>query len=56
MRWSTTSCESPRELAGLRSDAAVGKHQAPAALEAIHVPALIVSARDDRHGTYASAA
>jgi len=40
---------------GLRSDTAVGKHLAPAPLEAIHVPALIASARDDRYGTYASA-
>ncbi len=42
--------------AGLRSDTAVGKHLAPAALETLHVPTLIVSARDDRYGTYASAA
>ena len=40
---------------GLRSDTAVGKHLAPARLESIHVPTLIVSARDDRYGTYASA-
>ena len=40
---------------GLRSDTAVGKHLAPAPLESIHVPTLIVSARDDRYGTYASA-
>ena len=40
---------------GLRSDTAVGKHLAPAPLEAIDVPTLIVSARDDRYGTYASA-
>lgn len=42
--------------AGLRSDTAVGKHLAPSALETIRVPTLIVSARDDRYGTYASAA
>lgn len=42
--------------AGLRSDTAAGKHLAPAALETLHVPTLIVSARDDRYGTYASAA
>jgi len=42
--------------AGLRSDTAVGKHLAPAALETLHVATLIVSARDDRYGTYASAA
>ena len=40
---------------GLRSDTAVGKHLAPAPLESIHAPTLIVSARDDRYGTYASA-
>ena len=40
---------------GLRSDTAVGKHLAPAPLETIDVPTLIVSARDDRYGTYASA-
>ncbi len=40
---------------GLRSDSVVGKHLAPAPLESIHVPTLIVSARDDRYGTYASA-
>ncbi len=40
---------------GLRSDTAVGKHLAPAPLETIHAPTLIVSARDDRYGTYASA-
>ena len=42
--------------AGLRSDTAAGKHLAPAALETLQVPTLIVSARDDRYGTYASAA
>ena len=40
---------------GLRSDTAVGKHLAPAPLESIRLPTLIVSARDDRYGTYASA-
>lgn len=42
--------------AGLRSDTAVGKHLAPSALETLRVPTLIVSARDDRYGTFASAA
>lgn len=42
--------------AGLRSDTAAGKHLAPAALETLQVPTLIVSARDDRYGTYAGAA
>jgi pimeloyl-ACP methyl ester carboxylesterase len=41
--------------AGLRSDTAVGKHLAPAPLEAIHTPTLIVSARDDGYGACASA-
>jgi 2-hydroxy-6-oxonona-2,4-dienedioate hydrolase len=40
---------------GLRSDTAVGKHLVPAQLGTIHLPTLIVSARDDRYGTYASA-
>jgi 2-hydroxy-6-oxonona-2,4-dienedioate hydrolase len=40
---------------GLRSDTAVGKHLVPAPLESIRAPTLIVSARDDRYGTYASA-
>ena len=40
---------------GLRSDTAVGKHLAPAPLESICAPTLIISARDDRYGTYASA-
>jgi pimeloyl-ACP methyl ester carboxylesterase len=41
---------------GLRSDTSVGKHLAPSPLASIHVPTLIVSARDDRYGTYAGAA
>ena len=40
---------------GLRSDSSVGKHLVPAPLESILVPTLIISARDDRYGTYASA-
>ena len=40
---------------GLRSDTAVGKHLTPSPLESIHLPTLIISARDDRYGTYASA-
>jgi pimeloyl-ACP methyl ester carboxylesterase len=40
---------------GLRSDTAVGKHLAPSPLEAIRAPTLVISARDDRYGTYASA-
>jgi pimeloyl-ACP methyl ester carboxylesterase len=40
---------------GLRADSAVGKHLAPAPLASIHMPTLIISARDDRYGTYASA-
>ncbi len=42
--------------AGLRGDTAAGKHLSPAALETLRLPTLIVSARDDRYGTYASAA
>ena len=40
---------------GMISDTAVGKHLAPAPLESIHLPTLVISARDDRYGTYASA-
>jgi pimeloyl-ACP methyl ester carboxylesterase len=40
---------------GLLSDSTVGKHLAPSPLESVHVPTLIVSARDDGYGTYASA-
>jgi 2-hydroxy-6-oxonona-2,4-dienedioate hydrolase len=41
--------------AGLRSDTAAGKNLAPAALETIRARTLIVSARDDGYGTFASA-
>lgn len=40
---------------GLRSDTAVGKNMQRMALESIHAPTLIISTRDDRYGTYASA-
>ena len=40
---------------GLRSDTAVGKHLSPSPLETVRVPTLVISARDDRYGTYASA-
>ena len=40
---------------GLRSDTNVGKHLSPSPLESIRVPTLVVSARDDRYGTFASA-
>ncbi len=40
---------------GLRSDTAVGKHLSPSPLELIRVPTLVISARDDRYGTFASA-
>jgi 2-hydroxy-6-oxonona-2,4-dienedioate hydrolase len=39
---------------GLRSDTAVGKNLAPAPLESIRAPTLVISARDDGYGTYAS--
>ncbi len=41
--------------AGLRSDSAVGKYLKPEPLETIRAPTLIISARDDGYGTYASA-
>jgi len=40
---------------GLRSDTAAGKHLSPAPLESIRLPTLVISARDDRYGTFASA-
>jgi 2-hydroxy-6-oxonona-2,4-dienedioate hydrolase len=40
---------------GLAYDTAAGKHLAPAALASVRVRTLIISARDDRYGTYASA-
>ena len=40
---------------GLSSDTAVGKHLSPSPLESIQMPTLVISARDDRYGTYASA-
>jgi pimeloyl-ACP methyl ester carboxylesterase len=40
---------------GLRSDTAVGKRLAPEPLDSIRVPTLVISARDDGYGTYASA-
>jgi pimeloyl-ACP methyl ester carboxylesterase len=40
---------------GLRADTAAGKHPAPTPLQSISAPTLIISARDDRYGTYASA-
>ena len=40
---------------GLRSDTAVGKHLSPSPLDSIQLPTLVISARDDRYGTYASA-
>jgi 2-hydroxy-6-oxonona-2,4-dienedioate hydrolase len=41
--------------AGLRSDSVLGKSLGPSALSKVYAPTLIVSVRDDRFGTYASA-
>ena len=41
--------------AGLISDTAVGKHLTPSALHTVRSPTLIISARDDRYGTFATA-
>jgi pimeloyl-ACP methyl ester carboxylesterase len=41
--------------AGLRDDTRLGKSLGPYPLESIRVPTLVVSARDDGFGTYASA-
>ena len=40
---------------GLTSDTAVGKHLTPSPLQAVRAPALVISARDDRYGTFATA-
>jgi 2-hydroxy-6-oxonona-2,4-dienedioate hydrolase len=40
---------------GLAHDTAAGKHLAPASLGSVRARTLIISARDDRYGTYASA-
>jgi 2-hydroxy-6-oxonona-2,4-dienedioate hydrolase len=42
--------------AGLRADTAAGKSMNPVDLSRVTAPTLIVSARDDGYGTYASAA
>jgi pimeloyl-ACP methyl ester carboxylesterase len=41
--------------AGLRCDSAVGRTLRPSPLELVRAPTLIIAARDDRYGTYASA-
>ncbi len=40
---------------GLRADTIASKHLTSTSLRSIHAPTLIISARDDRYGTYASA-
>ena len=40
---------------GLRSDTAASKHLALSPLQSIHTPTLVISARDDGYGTFASA-
>jgi 2-hydroxy-6-oxonona-2,4-dienedioate hydrolase len=40
---------------GLLSDTAASKHLGPSLLTTLHVPTLVISARDDLYGTYASA-
>ncbi|MFO1327150.1 MAG: alpha/beta hydrolase [Rubrivivax sp.] len=44
-----------RRAAGLLDDTGLGKRLGPSALEAIAVPTLVVSARDDGFGTYPGA-
>ena len=41
--------------AGLIGDTAVGKHLTPSPLQTVRAPTLLISARDDRYGTFASA-
>ena len=40
---------------GLRNETRIATHLQPYALEAIRAPTLLISARDDGYGTYASA-
>jgi 2-hydroxy-6-oxonona-2,4-dienedioate hydrolase len=40
---------------GLKSDTAMGKHLQPSTLASVRAPTLVMSARDDGYGTYASA-
>ncbi len=42
-------------IEGLRSDTAASKSLVPSPLASVNVPTLVISARDDRYGTYASA-
>ena len=44
-----------QRAAGLVSDTAVGKQLTPSALHTVRTPTLIISARDDRYGTFATA-
>lgn len=44
-----------RRAAGLRSDSAVGRNLSPSLLSVVRAPTLIIAARDDGYGTYASA-
>ena len=41
--------------AGLISDTAASKHLTPSALQTLRAPTLVISARDDRYGTFATA-
>ena len=41
--------------AGLVSDTAAGKHLTPSPLQTVRAPTLLISARDDRYGTFATA-
>ena len=40
---------------GLKSDTAAGKHLTAVSLASVRAPTLVISARDDRYGTFASA-
>ena len=44
-----------KRAAGLQSDTAASKNLSPAKLDTVSAPTLIISARDDGYGTYASA-
>lgn len=44
-----------QRVEGLRSDSAVGKQLQPSPLDKVRAPTLIISARDDAYGTFATA-
>ncbi|MCK7496615.1 MAG: alpha/beta fold hydrolase [Comamonadaceae bacterium] len=54
-RWPSASCRCPRAPPGCATTRGWASASGPYALESIHAPTLVVSARDDGFGTYAAA-